>query len=183
MTQVCLVDYDRASRLYHVETGAGFGLSSLRVCKDSPARTQGFCSVRRLGLLCRVKDLIAVFSDGRSLCLGTQGQVYNLSEDTVVAKREKLFPGARRFVLTRGDQVLVSFAYWNIPGRAPQGGDIFEYAERVTQSSKNKADFLEIWNASLSGVDLNDPEVIANFFAHRKAKTPEDSGPATGHDT
>lgn len=182
MSQVCLQDYDNRTKVYQIAVGTDFALSSLRACKDTSVRPQGFCSVRRLGLLCRVKDLIAVFADGESLRLGVQGRVYDLSEDAVIARREKLFPGVRRFLLMRGERVLVSYVYWNRPGRSPEGGDIFEYAERVTQTAEDKTGFLEILNAWHSGKDLNDMEVVVGLLSHRKTRKPGDGGPVAERD-
>ena len=149
MTQVYLQDFDTYDS-YLLDTDGDLR-PPLRLRRPKiDAKCQGFYSVRKLSLFPpRVKDLIAVFSDGQFLRMIIKGQQYNLSESAITTKRKRLFLGVRAFFLMNGEQVLVSCVYWNTCGTSPEGSDIFEYIERVTKDGESKAHFLRLWNERL----------------------------------
>jgi len=124
------------------------------LCKDLAVNSQGFYSYRRTSLFPNKSKLISVFTDGKSIRMGIQSKLYNLSDPLVIVRRKRVFVGAKEFILTRGDQVEISFRYWDLFEVEPSfdDGDIFDYAERVTKSPRSKLEFLEILNAMRAGV-------------------------------
>jgi len=115
----------------------------------------GFVVVRMLGLTPRKRIPIALYTNGRSLEMNIGETRFDLSQTGVVAVRQYLFPWAKRFSISGGQQVLFSSPYWDIDcGDWTDDGDILSYAESVTSSPRRKAECLYIFNARRAGKDL-----------------------------
>jgi hypothetical protein len=151
MKPVCLEDFDdpNPNKPKRGVFDADNQLSPVRINDRNEAQpnSQGYYSIRKLGLLRRCKARIAVYSTGQTLHLAIQNETFSISDPGVVAVRKRLFFGAREFQLLSGGNTLTSFSYWNTPGKSDGGGDIFEYLERVTRSTESKMECLRIWNA------------------------------------
>ncbi len=113
---------------------------------------QGFFSYERLGLFRRVRTLITVFSDACKLFMGIGSDLFDLSDVNIVGKRSRVGFIAKKFELTRCEQILFSCLYWNgNTDHSGLGGEIFEYVERITKSKEQRIQFLKILNALHTG--------------------------------
>ena len=85
--------------------------------------------------------------------MGIDGMLYNLSDPVIVAHRRRRWFGATHFTLLENARVILNFHYWNgRTDRSGMGGEIFEYAERITKSVESRNEFLKILNGMYEGM-------------------------------
>ena len=152
MNNITLVDWGDAERLYFFDSGANICPSSKHPAEGATITPQGFYSEEILGIFHRSKVAIAVFSDGHALRMSLNGKLYNLTNPEVACKLKRLCFFATKFSLIDQHGSDVTFHYWAAnTDSGGIGGDIFEYAERITENSAKKAEFLELWNSVKAG--------------------------------
>lgn len=148
--KIVLQDFADESKLQSFDLGGT--LLPAGKCEKACGNPSGFFSLEKVGLLNRRKALIAVFSDQTEIRLYISGSFFSLSDTSTIASLKRRWFGASRFTLSENGDSVLQFDYWS--GRTDpsgMGGEIFEYAERITKNAKSRAEFLQILNALRAG--------------------------------